>query len=82
MAQHLQDIPQLNAVFVANHESFVSGNFDTGFVGKHYSNEIFFDSLKVENELAAKFALFAYKTENEQLKVADRKDWRWLEARK
>ena len=69
-------------LFVANHESFVSGNFDTGFVGKHYSNEIFFDSLKVENELAAKFALFAYKTENEQLKVADRKDWRWLEARK
>ena len=69
-------------LFVANHEAFVSGNFDTGFVGKHYDNEIFFDSLKAENELAAKFALFAYKTENEQLKVADRKDWRWLEARK
>ena len=69
-------------LFVANHDAFVSGQFDTGFVGKYYSNEIFFDSLKEENEVGAKFALFMYTKENEKLKIAQRKDWRWLEARK
>ncbi len=69
-------------LFVANHDAFISGQFDTGFVGKYYSNEIFFDSLKEENEVGAKFALFMYNKDNQQLKVAKRKDWRWLEARK
>lgn len=68
--------------FVANHDAFVSGKFDTGFVGKYYSNELYMDSLEEENAVAAKLALHLYRKNNEQLKVADRRDWRWLEARK
>jgi acetyl/propionyl-CoA carboxylase alpha subunit len=38
--------------FVMKHEAFVSGNFDTGFIGKYYSPEM----LVVENDDEATIA--------------------------
>lgn len=43
--------------FVLRHEAFVSGNFDTGFVGKHFSPELLTENLsETEEKVAALIA--------------------------
>ncbi len=68
--------------FVADHEAFTSGNFDTGFVPQYYSNEKFAAYLRKDEEIGAHFALWAYLESNKQLKIAKRTDDSWLSSRK
>ncbi|WP_339696947.1 acetyl-CoA carboxylase biotin carboxylase subunit [uncultured Marixanthomonas sp.] len=55
--------------FVCEHEAFRSGNFDTHFVKKFYSEDLLKEEIKEEAEIAAKIALKTYLKEVEQLRV-------------
>ena len=55
--------------FVCEHEAFRSGNFDTHFVKKFYSEELLKEEIKEEAAIAAKIALQAYLKEAKQLRV-------------
>ncbi len=55
--------------FVCEHEAFRSGNFDTHFVKKFYSEDLLKEEIKEEAEIAAKIALQTYLKEVAQLRV-------------
>ena len=62
--------------YVLNHEAFVSGNFDTGFVEEYYYKDLE-KSNEDEARLAALIGLKVYKTESERLKVPESVDSKW-----
>jgi acetyl/propionyl-CoA carboxylase alpha subunit len=39
--------------FVMKHDAFISGNFDTGFIGKYYSPEMLIEENDYESIIAA-----------------------------
>ena len=55
--------------YVCQHESFLSGNFDTHFVKDYYTPEIIEAYYKEEVEVAAKMALKLYFTEKLRVKL-------------
>ena len=69
-------------LFVCNNSYFISGNFDTHFVNKHYSAEKMKEALKDKNELAAKLALWLYIQNGKKLEVSKNESQDWFEARK
>ena len=65
--------------FVFEHESFVSGNFDTHFVKDYYSSEELKAEQQVEKEIAAAVALRLYLEGQKDLKVAEVGESEWTE---
>lgn len=63
--------------FVFEHESFVSGNFDTHFVKDYYSPEELKAEQQVEKEIAAAVALRLYLEGQKDLKVAEVGESEW-----
>ena len=63
--------------FVFEHESFVSGNFDTHFVKDYYSPEELKAEQQVEKEIAAAVALRLYLEGQKELKVAEVGESEW-----
>jgi acetyl-CoA carboxylase biotin carboxylase subunit len=58
--------------FVMEHEAFISGQFDTKFIEKHFSPEMLHNSAPAEvQEVAAVFATFLAETDKKQQKVAE-----------
>lgn len=55
--------------FVFEHEAFRSGNFDTNFVKKYYSEEKLKAANEAEAKIAALFALKQYLKDSEQLRL-------------
>jgi len=55
--------------FVMNHEAFVSGNFDTGFVSKYYSKEAIFAMNEAESKVAAQIGVWIYERERKKLRA-------------
>ncbi|MBT0609191.1 acetyl-CoA carboxylase biotin carboxylase subunit [Aequorivita echinoideorum] len=55
--------------FVFEHEAFKSGNFDTNFVKKYWSEEKINDLNKAEAKVAALFALQQYRKDSEKLRL-------------
>jgi propionyl-CoA carboxylase alpha chain len=53
--------------FVMEHEAFRSGDFDTNFVKKYYSEEKVKELSKAEASVAARIALQLYLEEKEKL---------------
>ncbi|MEM9526024.1 MAG: biotin carboxylase, partial [Bacteroidota bacterium] len=68
--------------FVADHEAFISGNFDTGFVKEHYSPEAIINERAKEEQVGAiagaKIILEAMKT----LRVPTAESGHWLQNRR
>lgn len=60
-------------LFVCNHESFISGEFDTHFVKKYYSPEGIADQNKDEKEMAALAAVKIFLEEEKKLSVIKNK---------
>jgi propionyl-CoA carboxylase alpha chain len=56
--------------FVFKHEAFISGNFDTHFVKKYFTEEIIQKIIKEEATIAAITALKLYLNEQKVLKIA------------
>jgi len=55
--------------FVCEHEAFRSGNFDTHFVKKFYSEDLLKEEIKEEAEIAAKIALKQYLQDVKKLRL-------------
>ncbi|PID70862.1 MAG: acetyl-CoA carboxylase biotin carboxylase subunit [Flavobacteriales bacterium] len=53
--------------FVFSHPAFVSGNFDTHFVKKYFTEDVLLKQQKQEAEIAAKMALYHYLKEKKIL---------------
>ncbi len=53
--------------YVINHDAFVSGNFDTNFVKKHYNPDDIKQQTRAEEEVAALIALRLYLDNTKQL---------------
>ena len=67
--------------FVCQHEAFISGKFDTGFVKNHYSPEGILAQQKTEAEVAAKLALELLYQHKRQLAVPDPGGVEWYTKR-
>lgn len=67
--------------FVCQHEAFISGKFDTGFVKNHYSPEGIIAQQKTEAEVAAKLALELLYQHKRQLAVPDPGGVEWYTKR-
>ena len=67
--------------FVCQHEAFISGKFDTGFVKNHYSPEGIIAQQKNEAEVAAKLALELLYQHKRQLAVPDPGGVEWYTKR-
>ena len=67
--------------FVCQHEAFISGKFDTGFVKNHYSPEGIIAQQKDEAEVAAKLALELLYQHKRQLAVPDPGGVEWYTKR-
>ncbi|MBR9859268.1 acetyl-CoA carboxylase biotin carboxylase subunit [bacterium] len=67
--------------FVMNHEAFISGDFDTGFIGKYFSPEAM---AKMDEDLMSAAALFTYRllSENKELVVAESSSSAWKSRNK
>lgn len=63
--------------FVFEHESFISGDFDTHFVKDYYSPEELKAEQQVEKEIAAAVALRLYLEGQKELKVAEVGESEW-----
>lgn len=50
--------------YVMNHESFISGKFDTNFVKKYFNPETFMDELEGEDELSLASAMVSFLLKN------------------
>ena len=67
--------------FVCQHEAFISGKFDTGFVKNYYSPEGILAQQKTEAEVAAKLALEVLFQHKRQLTVPDPGGVEWYTQR-
>ncbi len=63
--------------FVFQHEAFLSGNFDTGFVKQYFKPEMIKEDRAEEAQVAAEFALWFYEQEKAQLKVPANHSENW-----
>ncbi len=63
--------------FVFQHEAFLSGNFDTGFVKQYFKPEMIKEDRAEEAQVAAEFALWLYEQEKAQLKVPANHSENW-----
>jgi acetyl/propionyl-CoA carboxylase alpha subunit len=63
--------------FVFEHESFISGEFDTHFVKDYYSPEKLKAEQQVEKEIAAAVVLRLYLEGQKELKVAEVGESEW-----
>lgn len=65
--------------FVFNHEAFISGDFDTHFVGDYFNPEALAIGDPLEAEIAAHVALTALERHQRALKIprTNGKHWRW-----
>ena len=54
--------------FVMDHPAFVSGNIDTHFVKKHFTEEAIKESGRIAKEIAGRLALKIYLEEKEKLR--------------
>lgn len=61
--------------FVCNHEAFVSGDFDTNFVSRHFKSEDLHDEQEIE--LAAILGLDIYLEEQKKLKAIQHSSKEW-----
>ena len=55
--------------FVFTHPAFLSGDFSTGFIGKHYTAEVVKDIQEKESKLAARLALHQHLEERKKLRL-------------
>jgi propionyl-CoA carboxylase alpha chain len=67
--------------FVLDHPAFVSGDFDTNFVGRYFSPEKLLESVKPEAEVAALLALKLHLEHKKVLNVVEAGESRWKERR-
>jgi hypothetical protein len=67
--------------FVCQHEAFISGKFDTGFVKNHYTPEGMQAQQKEEAEVAARLALEVLYHHKRQLAVPDPGGVEWYTKR-
>lgn len=67
--------------FVCEHEAFISGKFDTGFVKNHYTPEGILAQQKEEAEVAARLALEVLYHHKRQLAVPDPGGVEWYTQR-
>ncbi len=63
--------------FVMDHESFVSGDFDTHFVQQYYTPEKLLESQKAAAEIAALLSLRVHLENRKKLVVADALESKW-----
>jgi acetyl/propionyl-CoA carboxylase alpha subunit len=63
--------------FVFNNDAFLSGNFDTHFVGKHFTAELLKEKQKSNAEAAALIALKRYLDQQRMLKAVEHKTAAW-----
>ena len=63
--------------FVCKHPAFISGQFDTGFVKKHYDTSSDKLGIRRMSRIAALLALDAYLQENSRLKVPSNRSSNW-----
>jgi len=68
--------------FVCNHEAFNSGNIDTHFVKKYYTEKAIQESGERENKIAAKAALKIYLKEKKRLTTLDSHNKNWITNRR
>lgn len=68
--------------FVCEHEAFVSGNFDTGFINSYYTPENINTWLEEERKLAALLALKCYINFRKSLKLPIQEASQWTTKRK
>ncbi|MCB0400538.1 MAG: acetyl-CoA carboxylase biotin carboxylase subunit [Flavobacteriales bacterium] len=66
--------------FALEHEAFISGNFDTHFVGKYFTPEVLMKDYPETEEVAALFAAHLYESGNkkrvETASVASKSKWK------
>lgn len=67
--------------FVIRHDDFVSGNFDTHFVKKHFSAESIEDSQEEERKIAATFAVKKYLESQQKLNPIVHQSAIWSKSR-
>lgn len=63
--------------FVLEHEAFISGHFDTHFVGKYYTPDLIREKQKANAYLAALAAVKYWEHESMQLKPVENKTTSW-----
>ena len=63
--------------YVCQHPAFISGDFDTHFVKKYWSKEIYDEGLKSEKQAAAQIALHHYLESQKKVVVANTLDSNW-----
>lgn len=64
-------------LFVMEHEAFVSGNFDTNFVGRYYTADKIKEKQKSNAEAAALVALKYYLEKQKTVKAVENKSTSW-----
>jgi acetyl-CoA carboxylase biotin carboxylase subunit len=71
--------------YVLKHEAFISGNFDTNFVSKHFKPEDLYDHNEFEATLAAKLATHLMHNNKQQatatVETSTSNNSRWLDRR-
>lgn len=68
--------------FVCQHPAFLSGNFDTGFVGKYFTPEAIATSLEPARKVAGLLGLKLLLDQQQNLSVPDAGTKAWFEARR
>jgi len=63
--------------YVCQHPAFISGDFDTHFVKKYWSKEIYDEGLKAEKHVAARIALHHYLESQKKVVVANTLESNW-----
>ncbi|MEL7270954.1 MAG: acetyl-CoA carboxylase biotin carboxylase subunit [Bacteroidota bacterium] len=63
--------------YVCQHPAFISGDFDTHFVKKYWSKEIYDESLKAEKHVATRIALHHYLESQKKVVVANTLESNW-----
>jgi propionyl-CoA carboxylase alpha chain len=64
-------------MFVMNHDAFVSGHFDTSFVGRYYNPDLLMADAETEMNIAARLALKLHLAEKKKLKVIEHEGNQW-----
>lgn len=64
-------------LFVMEHAAFVSGNFDTNFVGRHYTADLIKEKQKANAEAAALVALKYYLEKQKIVKTVENRSTSW-----
>ena len=67
--------------FVCQHPAFLSGQFDTGFVGKYFTKESIETKDKENAKVLAHLAAHLWDQSGDQLKVVKRNDSEWFKRR-